>query len=114
MIRLVSAGAALTGLVTAALWLAFGRDVIVSGMVFGALATGIQGAAVAILRPAVNQPFQRFMARWGVGMGFRMAGIVLFVVAVVIDRERFPPLPTALGYLGVLVPLLFTETRFLR
>lgn len=114
MIRLLAAGAVLTGLVTTALWLAFGRDAVVPGVVFGTLATGIQGAAVAALRPAVHQPFERFVARWSVGMGLRMAGVMLFVVAVVVDRGHFPPLPTALGYLGVLVPLLFTETRFLR
>lgn len=114
MIRLVVAGAGLTGLVTVTLWLAFGPEAIVPGIGFGALATGIQAAAVAVVRPAVDQPFERFVARWGVGMGFRMGGIVLFVVAALIDREHFPPLPTAFAYLGVLVPLLFTETRFLR
>jgi hypothetical protein len=39
---------------------------------------------------------------------------VLVLVAVLAERERFPPLPTAFGYLGVVVPLLFLEVRFVR
>jgi hypothetical protein len=29
-------------------------------------------------------------------------------------REDLPPLPASLGFLGVLLPLLFVETRFLK
>ena len=29
-------------------------------------------------------------------------------------RELFPPLPSALGYVGVVIPLLFLETRLLK
>ena len=39
---------------------------------------------------------------------------LLVVVAIVVDRGRFPPLPTAFGFLGVLIPLLFLEVRFVR
>ena len=54
------------------------------------------------------------MRRWAMGMGLRLGGIVLFVVAVVADRALFPPVPSAAGYLGVLIPLLFLEARLLR
>jgi hypothetical protein len=30
------------------------------------------------------------------------------------QRELFPPLPSAIGYVGVLLPLLFSEMRLLR
>jgi hypothetical protein len=33
---------------------------------------------------------------------------------VVLDRAHFPPLPTAFGFLGVLIPLLWLEARFVR
>jgi hypothetical protein len=36
------------------------------------------------------------------------------LLAVLADRESFPPLATAFGYLGVVVPLLFLEVRFVR
>jgi len=47
-------------------------------------------------------------------MGFRVAGIVLVVVALVVNRALFTPLPTTVGFLGVLIPLLFLEARSLR
>lgn len=114
MRRLVVAGAGLTLLVTGLLWLVWGRSAVVPGVAFGMLATAIQLAAVALLKSATSQPFGTLMARWGVGMGLRLLGVVLFAVAALANRELFPPLPTAFGYLGVLLPLLFTETRFLR
>lgn len=114
MIWLLGSGMGLTALVTAMLWWAWGREALVPGITFGLLATVIQLVAVAVVRPAMSQPFGRLIARWGLGMGFRLVGVVLFAVAVVIDRRLFPPLPTAFGYLGVLLPLLYTETRFLR
>jgi hypothetical protein len=40
--------------------------------------------------------------------------VVLVGVAVTLDPERFPPLPTAFAFLGVLVPLLFLEVRLVR
>ncbi len=54
------------------------------------------------------------MARWGMGMGLRLLGVMLFAAAVLANRELFPPLPTAFGYLGVLLPLLFMEARLVR
>jgi hypothetical protein len=44
-------------------------------------------------------------------MGLRLGGVVLLMVAVVVRRDLFDPLPTALGFLGVLIPLLFFEAR---
>lgn len=109
------AGAALTAAVTVALWMAWGRSALLPGLVFGALATGIQWASVAVLRPVWGEPaFAKFVERWGIGMALRLGGVVLFLVVVLVDRRLFPPLPTALGYLGVVIPLLFLETRFVK
>ena len=63
--------------------------------------------AVALLRPKMRAPNPEFMARWLGGMGIRLLGIgVVLIVSAT--------LPALLGYLGVLLPLLFLETRFLR
>lgn len=51
------------------------------------------------------------MKRFAIGMGLRFGGIVLFLVAVLVDRTLFPPLPAAFGYLGVIVPLLLAEKK---
>ncbi len=107
-------GVLLTALVTTTLWAAFGPSVLFAAVIFGLVATVIQMVAVAVAKPALDRSFDKFMVRWGVGMGLRLAGVVLFTVAVLALPARFPPLPTALGFLGVLIPLLFMETRFLK
>ena len=80
----------------------------------GAAALAAQLAAVALLRPAMQAPQPVFMARWLGGMGVRAlaAGGVLAFAAT--HRAALPLLPASLGFLGVLLPLLFLETRFLK
>ncbi len=63
--------------------------------------------AVALLRPKMRAPNPEFMARWLGGMGIRFLG-----VGVVLIFSR--TMPALLGYIGVLLPLLFLETRFLK
>jgi len=79
-----------------------------------ALAAVAQGVAVALLRPAMGAPTAAFVRRWMAGMAVRGAATVLLAVVLVIVRDRSPVLWMAAGYFGVLLPLLFVETRFLR
>ena len=80
-----------------------GRPAVIGGGV----AVLAQLWAVALLRPKMRAPNPEFMARWLGGMGIRVLGIgVVLIVSAT--------LPALLGYLGVLLPLLFLETRFLR
>ncbi len=112
--RPLAPGLLLTGLVTAVLAWAFGRAAILPGVVFGLVATAIQLAAARFLQKARGQPFEQLMKAWGLGMGLRMAGMMLFLGLVLWDRALFPPLPTALAYVGVLIPLMFSDLRTLR
>jgi hypothetical protein len=107
-------GIVLTALVTAVLILAWGREALVPGVAFGLLATAIQVVSAALVGPAAQGEFKLLIRRWAMGMGLRVAGIAVFGLAVWVRRDLFPPLPTAFGYLGVVVPLLFMETRFLK
>ncbi len=107
-------GLALTAVVTAIITRAFGQEALVPGLVFGGIATVIQLIAVSLVRPVMDGPMKRMMIRWGIGMGLRLLGVILFLVAVLVSRDIFPPLPTAIAYLGVLVPLLFTEIRLIK
>ena len=94
---------------------ALGGGLIVVATLLGGKPAAIGGGvallaqlwAVALLRPRMRAPNPEFMARWLGGMGIRLlgVGVVLIVSAT---------LPALLGYLGVLLPLLFLETRFLR
>lgn len=73
-----------------------------------------QLAAVALLRPAMTAPQPKFLAHWFGGMAVRAGFLAVLLVLAVLRPDRLPPLATSLGYLGVLLPLLFGETRFLR
>ncbi len=73
----------------------------------GGIALIAQLWAVALLRPKMRAPNPEFMARWLGGMGIRLLGLG---VVLVVSRT----LPALLSYVGVLLPLLFMETRFLR
>lgn len=114
MIRCFALGVALTVLVTAALWGGFGMQAVIPGVTFGLISTVIQLLAIRSLKAGWSGSNQEFLQGVGVGMALRMLGIVLVLVAIVVDRGRFPPLPTAFGFLGVLIPLLFLEVRFVR
>ena len=80
----------------------------------GAVALVAQGAAVALLRPAMGAPQRAFMARWLSGIGIRALAVGALLAYAVTHRSRLEPLATSLGCLGVLLPLLFLETKFLR
>lgn len=107
-------GLTLTAAVTGAAVIIWGRSALLPAGAFGLLATGIQLVAVRVLRPALGAPFRTLAQRWAIGMGLRLLGVVLLAVAIAVAPLVFEPLPTAVGYLGVLVPLLFLETRFLK
>jgi len=73
----------------------------------GGVALAAQLWAVAILRPKMRAPNPQFMARWLGGMGIRLLGLG---IVLILSRT----VPALLGYVGVLLPLLFLETRFLK
>jgi hypothetical protein len=73
----------------------------------GGVAVIAQLWAVALLKPRMRAPNPQFMARWLGGMGIRLLGLG---VVLIVSRT----VPALLGYVGVLLPLLFLETRFLK
>ncbi len=80
----------------------------------GGVALGAQLGAVALLRPAMQAPQPVFMARWLGGMGLRALALGGLLALAATHRATLSPLGAPLGFLGVLLPLLFLETRFLR
>lgn len=83
-------------------------------LVGGAIAGIAQTWAVLLLRPKLRAPNPEFMARWLGGMAIRFLALVVAAVWTITHPASIPPVPALLGYLGVLLPLLFLETRFLR
>jgi hypothetical protein len=98
------------GLVVVAAVIGGGRAAAIGGLA----ALAAQLGAVALLRPAMRAPQPLFMARWFGGMGLRALALGAVLAIAATHRAALPPLPAALGFLGVLLPLLFLETRFLR
>lgn len=113
--KVVAIGLGLTLLVTALLVAAWGREAaLVPGALMGVLATLIQWSATRRLRRNYDGSTPDFFRAIGAGMALRMAGVLLMLLAIVVDRGVFAPLPTALGFLGVVIPLLFLEVRLVR
>lgn len=114
MRRTLLAGVGLTGVLTAVLVAGFGSAAALAGLALGGLATVIQAAAGHAMRGATALPYSEFLKRYGIGMGLRLGGVAILMAAIVLRPETFPPLPSAIGFLGVLIPLLFFETRMAR
>ena len=104
------------------LLLGLGAVLVAAATAIGGRAAGIGGLvavaaqliAVALLRPAMDAPQARFFARWLGGMAIRALAVGALLAYAVTHRARLEPLAASLGCLGVLLPLLFMETRFLR
>jgi hypothetical protein len=107
-------GLGLTALVSGILFAAWGRDGAIAGGIFGLIATTIQAVSVAMVRPAFRAASSVFLGRWAVGMVLRILGVALVGLCAYLRPGLFPPLPTAIGFLGVLIPLLFLEVRLIR
>lgn len=107
-------GVGLTIVVTALLCSVWGLDALVAGVSFGLLATAIQVAAVAVLKKGWQGKFAEVLARFGLGMGLRLAGVATLAVVASLWPEVFPPLPSALAFLGVLIPLLYLELKLIK
>ena len=111
---LALAGVVLSAGLGGVAWAAWGRSGAVGAVTFGLLATLIQVLATRLMRGSREARFDAFLARWGAGMGLRMLGILVFMLAVSLRRDLFPPLASAMGFLGVLIPLLALEIRLVQ
>jgi len=85
-----------------------------AALVGGSAALVAQVAAVALLRPGMRAPQREFLARWYGGMAVRVLTLGGVVAAAITRPDALPPVAAMLGLLGVLLPLLFLETWFLK
>ncbi len=113
VVRMALFGSAAELVVAAlALWRA-GPAGLVAALAGGAIAAAAQGAAVALLRPGMKAATPEFVRRWVSGIAIRGASALVLVAVVFATRTAWPPLWLVLGYFGVLLTLLYAETRFL-
>jgi hypothetical protein len=86
---------------------------LVAALVGGGIATSAQVTAVALLRPGMKAGTPEFVRRWVSGIAVRGASALVVVGLVFATRAVLPPLWVVLGFLAVLLTLLYAETRFL-
>ena len=110
----VAWGGVSTAVVTAAATLIWGRSAAPGAAAFGGVATGLQLLAARTMARTGRPASLDHLKVYGIGVLFRAAGVVLLGVAVGLDRTTFQPLASAAGYLGVVLPLLYLETRLTR
>jgi len=104
-------GAVCTAIMTAAAAIIWGREAVVGAATFGLVATGLQMLAARVMARTGIPAALDHLKVYAAGMLLRLAGVALLGVAVSLNRETFPPLASALGYLGTVLPLLYLETR---
>ncbi|MDX2262884.1 MAG: ATP synthase subunit I [Gemmatimonadales bacterium] len=92
-------------------WLASGTAGAIGAATAGVVAIALSLLAVRLVGRTGRAPTVDQLMVYGIGVVLRMLGVLIVGVLVMRDAERFPPLPTALGYLGVVLPLLYMETR---
>ena len=107
-------GIALTALVTGVLVLSWGRDALLPGLIFGLIATAIQAISVALVRPVFHGETSRLLKRWGLRNAAPGPGRGAGGGRSHPGSDSLPAAADRLGFLGVLVPLLFLEVRLVR
>jgi hypothetical protein len=112
--KVLAVGAALTLVMSVTIRLIVGPGTLVAPAAAGLLATVIQTWAVSRLRRGMRGTTADFLAGFGAGALLRLAGVIAVAAAIGLRPSLFPPLPTAAGFLGVLLPLLLAEARFAR
>ena len=112
--RVLAAGGVLTLVTSMTIVLIMGPETLIASATAGLLATLIQIWAVARLRRGMSGTTAEFFAGFGAGALLRLAGLIVVAAAIGLRPEFFPPLPTAAGFLGVLLPLLLAEAKLAR
>jgi len=111
--RMALVGGAAELVVAALATVEAGAAGLAAALVGGGIATAAQVAAVALLRPGMQAGTPEFVRRWATGIAIRGGSAVVLAVVVFATRTVLPPLWMALGFLAVLLTLLYAETRFL-
>jgi hypothetical protein len=97
----------------AAAFLLDGPMAAAAAVIGSSIAMAAQIVAVAILRPAMKGSQAQFNQKWVVGMAARFGSFIVLAVLMVVLKDTLPVAWMAGGYLGLLLVLLFAETRFL-
>jgi MFS family permease len=107
-------GAGCTAVVGVVADLVWGRTGGLAAAAFGGVATAVQFTAARLMARTGRNASVDHVRVYVAGVGVRLLGILVLGVVVSLDRRTFPPVPSAAGYLGTVLPLLYLETRLSR
>lgn len=107
-------GAACTLVLCAISVVVWGRGAIPGATVFGAVATLLQMTAASLMARTGVPAALDHLKVYAIGVLLRFGGVALLGVAIAVDRRLFVPWPSAVGYVGTILPLLYLETRLAR
>jgi hypothetical protein len=88
-----------------------GRAGAEAALLCGGIATGIQLLAARLARRIGVAPSIDHLKVYAIGAGLRFAGVAVIGVVAFKAGEGFSLPGAALGYVGVILPLLYLETR---
>jgi len=111
MRRVLLTGAAAVAVMAACCGALWGAEAARAAAVMGAMALLLQLVGDRAIRRTGRRATVDNLAVYAIGFALRVLGILVLGLAVVARRELFPPLPSAIGYLGTVLPLLYLETR---
>jgi len=111
--RLVAIGAALEAGIGVAAFLLGGPMAAAAAVIGSSVAMAAQIVAVTALKPAMKGTQAQFNQKWVLGMAARFASFIVLAVLMFVLKDTMPIAWMAAGYLGLLLVLLFAETRFL-
>lgn len=114
MIKLVGLGFLLVGLTALVGWLVAGEAGFRASCLAGLLGLGAHLLAAKLIRHKLKSDLQALAGAYVAGIAIRFGGVAIAFAAVRYDDGFFPPGPTLIGYVAVLVPMLFMEIRFLK
>ncbi len=97
--------------ITGAIW---GRLGVIDGLALGGVATAMQLLAARMMRRSGVLPSVDHLGVYSLGMLFRAMGVVVLALLTLGWPDWFRPGPSAVGYLGAVLPLLYLETRISR
>ena len=91
-------------------WAIWGASGAGAALILGLVATAMQ--VIAAWRAGSAGIDQ--LRVYSVGVVLRFAGVLILGVIVTLYPQRFPALPSAMGYLGTVLTLMYRETRLTR
>jgi hypothetical protein len=103
--------AGLIGAIAAVVW---GEPGCRAAVLMGGVALAMQLLAARAMAKTGESPTPEHLKVYGIGVILRLSGVIVLFLAVHFDRTVFQPLPSALGYVGTVLPLLYLETRLAR